>query len=360
MSAASGARVRQTAAMETMTAYRLLAWGQPARFVEVPVPEPGNGEVRVRVAGVGLCHSDAYIMDATPETFPFMQPPFTLGHENAGWVDAFGPYVEGVDMGQAVLTDSHWICGRCEYCMRGFDNYCVLGPGRVQGAGADGGLARYVVVPANRLVRLRNLDPRTAGPLADAGRTSYHVVKRALPKLIPGSHAIVIGAGGLGGYAVQWLKLLSATTVIAVDVAAQRLTLARELGAHHTVESSHKLTADLLELTGGRKAEAVFDFVGSDDTILTALSVARPMSTFALVGAGAGTAHIGWGKVPLECEVYIPQGGSHPELHEVVALAEAGSVRSLVETFPFGRTEEAYARLRSGDLQGRAVVCPQE
>jgi propanol-preferring alcohol dehydrogenase len=314
--------------------------------------------VLVRFGGVGLCHSDVYIMDAPPDRFPFMKPPFTLGHENAGWVEALGDDVEGFAPGDAVLADSHFICGRCEYCMRGFDNYCVHGLGRGQGAGEDGGLAPYIVVPANRLVRLRTLDPRVSGPLADAGRTSYHVVKRALPKLIPGSTAIVIGAGGLGGYAVQWLSRLSASRIIAVDVAPHRLALVQEFGAHEAVRSDSNVVSTLLALTNGRKAEAVFDFVGTDQTIATALSVSRTMGTFALVGAAGGTASIAWGSVPLECEVFIPLGGSHSELHEVVALAEQGSVRSEVETFTFDQVKVAYERVRTGDTRGRVVVCP--
>ena len=344
----------------TMPAYRLLAWGEPARFMDMPVPQPGPGEVRVRVAGVGLCHSDVYIMEAPPDRFPFMTPPFTLGHENAGWVDTIGDGVDDFVRGDPVLADGHFICGRCDYCMRGYDNYCVRAMGNGQGAGIDGGLATFIVVPASRLVKLKTLDPRVAGPLADAGRTSYHVVKRALPKLIPGSTAIVIGAGGLGGYAVQWLSQLSATRIIAVDVAPHRLELIREFGAHETVLSDAGVVDTLIELTDGRKAEAVFDFVGSDETIATALSVARTMGTFALVGAGGGTASIAWGRVPLECEVFIPLGGSHPELHEVVALAEQGLVRSEVEKFTFAETEAAYERVRRGDVRGRAVVCPND
>ena len=116
--------------------------------------------------------------------------------------------------------------------------------------------------------------------------------------------------------------------------------------------------ATLLGLTDDRKAEVVFDFVGSDETIATAPSVARPMGTFALVGVGAAPRPLRGGRVPLECEVFIPLGGSHPDLHEVVALAEQGLVRSEVETFTFDQTEVAYEHMRTGDVRGRVVVCP--
>jgi propanol-preferring alcohol dehydrogenase len=345
--------------MTTMPAYRLLGWGEPARFVDVDVPDPRHGEALVRVAGVGLCHSDIYMMEAPASRFPFMKPPFTLGHENAGWVEALGPGTDGeIAVGDAVLVDSHYICGRCDFCRRGHDNYCVQAMGNGQGAGVDGGLATFLVARVGNLVRLRSLDARVAGPLADAGRTSYHVVKKALPKLLPGSTAIVIGAGGLGGFAIQWLSMMTTARIVVADVAPHRLSAARELGAHEAVLSDARVVDELVDATEGRKAEAVFDFVGTDATIATALAVARPMSTFALVGAGGGTASIAWGQVALECEVFIPLGGSHVELHEVVRLAEQDRVRLDVEQFNFDRLEEAYDRLRTGDLSGRAVVLP--
>jgi propanol-preferring alcohol dehydrogenase len=347
--------------MATMPAYRLLGWGEPARLVEVEVPEPGHGEVLVRVAGVGLCHSDIYMMEAPATRFPFMTPPFTLGHENAGWVEALGPGVDtDLPIGGSVLVDSHFICGRCDYCRRGHDNYCVHALGNGQGAGIDGGLAHFIVAPVNRLVPLRSLDPRVVGPLADAGRTSYHVVKKSMPKLTPGSTAIVIGAGGLGGFAIQWLSMMTTARIVVADIAPHRLEAARQLGAHECVLSDDRVIDRLIDASEGRKAEAVFDFVGTDDTIATALAVARPMSTFALVGAGGGTASIAWGQVPLECEVFIPLGGTHAELHEVVALSEQGRVHIDVEQFGFDRVEEAYGRLRAGDLAGRAVVMPND
>jgi propanol-preferring alcohol dehydrogenase len=347
--------------MATMSAYRLLGWGEPARFVDVQVPEPGHGEALVRVAGVGLCHSDVYIMEAPSTRFPFMKPPFTLGHENAGWVEALGPGADGdIAVGDPVLVDGHFICGRCDYCRRGHDNYCVHAMGNGQGAGVDGGLAAFLVAPVNQLVALRTLDPRVVGPLADAGRTSYHVVKKALPRLLPGSTAVVIGAGGLGGFAIQWLSMMTTARIVVADIAPHRLDAAAKLGADVTVLSDDRVVDRIIDATDGRKADAVFDFVGTDSTIATALAVARTMSMYALVGAGGGTASIAWGQVPLECEVFIPLGGSHVELHEVVALAEQGKLHIDVEQFTFDRLEEAYDRVRVGDLTGRAVVLPND
>ena len=339
--------------MPTMRAYRLLDW-QHADFAEVPVPEPGPGEVRLRMAGVGLCHSDLHFLEAPAGAFPYAVP-FTLGHENGGYVDALGPDVSGLAEGDAVVAAGVHSCGRCDFCLRGHDNYCPLGvTGR--GYGQDGGLAEFLVVPARELVRLGTLDPVSAAPLTDAGSTSYHAVKKVLPKLVPGSTAVVIGAGGLGGYAVQYLRLLSAARVVAVDVAAHRLEFAREVGAHEALTSDDTTAARLRELTGGEGADAVFDFVGTDATMRLAFGAARTLGSVAIIGAAGGTVPFGWGAIPLECEVWIPMGATIADLREVIALAEQGALRIEVETFAFDETATAYEQFAHGDLRSRAVV----
>jgi propanol-preferring alcohol dehydrogenase len=348
---------RVVAVARTMSAFQLVDWQQPPAYREVAVPQPGPGEVLVRVGGAGLCHSDLLFLDAPAGRFPYLVP-FTLGHENAGWVEDVGAGVEDLEPGAAVLADAHWICGRCEFCHRGYDNYCVAAEGRLQGGGADGGLAEFLVAPRRNLVPLRTLAPPDAAPLADAGRTSYHAVRRALDRLRPGSTSLVIGAGGLGGYAIQWLRALSPARVVVADIAVHRLEAASRLGAHDVVASDEFARENVLGLTDGKGAEAVFDFVGSDATIALALSCARTLGSVALVGAGGGTARIRWGSVPLECDVYIPLGGTLQDLHEVVALVEGGLATSSIETFPFSQVQDAYDRLRRGDLLGRAVVVP--
>jgi len=344
--------------MTTMMAYRLVGWREPARFEEVPVPRPGPGEALVKVAGVGLCHTDVLFLESPEGAFPY-ELPMTLGHEIAGTVHEVGEGVGDLAPGDDVVVKSRNSCGTCSYCLRGFDNYCTTYPFGF-GSGLDGGLSPLAAFPRRCLVRLRTLDPVQAGPLADAGCTSYHAVTKALPKLGPGTTAVVIGAGGLGGYALQYLRLLSAAQVIAVDVAAHRLALASDLGAHHTISSDGTALAQIRDLTAGTGADAVFDFVGTDDTMRLALASARTLGIVALVGAGGGTGGVAWGTVARECEVYIPMGGTLKDLHDVVALAEAGRLTMRNELFRFEETPAAYERLRVGDLDGRAVVMPNE
>ncbi|HEY3486278.1 MAG TPA: alcohol dehydrogenase catalytic domain-containing protein, partial [Ilumatobacteraceae bacterium] len=161
-----------------MRALQLTGWQQPPEIREVPEPEPGPGQVVVRVGGAGACHSDLHIMDEFVDGMLPAVLPFTLGHENAGWVHALGAGVEGLEVGQPVAVYGPWGCGRCHRCRQGLENYCerqaeVGPPGG--GLGLDGGMAKLLLVPSARsLVPLGDLDPAEAAPLTDAGLTPYH------------------------------------------------------------------------------------------------------------------------------------------------------------------------------------------
>ncbi len=350
------------AVTELMAAYRIVRWGEPPVVTEAPVPDPGPGEVRVRVAGNGLCHSDigmAAMPGSIGESLGWRLP-FTLGHEVGGWVDALGPGVADLAEGDPVALVSPHSCGECAFCVRGQDSACPHGlAGR--GYGRDGGLATYVVAAAPReVVRLDTLDPVVAGPLMDAGATSYHAVRRVLPRLVPGSTAVVLGVGGLGGFAVQFLRALSPAQIVAVDSNPARLRSATDLGAHATVAGVDEGTAATLrEQTAGAGAQLVLDFVGVDATIAVGLASVRSYGAFGLVGAGGGTFRRPWfGGLPREADVFTFQGSSIADAHEVVRLAEAGLVTSEVDLFAWDDVEIAYDKLVRGNLRGQAVVIP--
>ena len=345
-----------------MKAYRLLEWQQPARLVEVPVPTPGPGEVLVRIGGAGACHSDISVMEWPKGALPF-DVPFTLGHENAGWVEKLGPGAMGFADGDPVAVYGPWGCGTCAACIRGLDNLCERWrePNRPRGGGLgrDGGMAEFMLVPSTRfLVPLRDLDPAAAAPLSDAGLTPYHAIATSLPYLAPGSTAVVIGVGGLGHLAVQILKAVSAARVIAVDIAPERLELARRLGADAAAISGPEAAREVIEANGGRKPELVLDFVGNDATLALARRLAKMRGRVVVVGIAAGSLDWGFGKVAQESEWMISSWGSLPELHDVIALAERGLLKPEVTTFPLARVEDAYQALHDGKLGGRAVVVP--
>jgi len=334
-----------------MTAYRIVRWGKPPQLTEVPVPEPGPGEVLVEVAGNGLCHSDLGMARMPAEIAESLgwHLPFTLGHEVGGRIAGLGPGVTGFAEGEAVALVSPASCGVCAACRRGHDSACPDGlAGR--GYGRDGGLARYVVASVPRaVVKIGTLDPVVAAPLTDAGATSHHAVDRVVPRLHEGSTAVVVGAGGLGAFAVQLLRALTPARVIAVDTNPARLDMARDLGADDVAE----------DVAAVGRVEVVLDFVGIDDTIAAGLAAVRPYGAFGLVGADGGTFRRPWfGGLPRDAEVFTFQGSSIADVHAVVTLAEAGLIRSTVDIYPLSRVAEAYAAMAHGELRGRAVVVP--
>jgi propanol-preferring alcohol dehydrogenase len=338
-----------------MKAYRLLDW-QRADFDDVPIPDPGPGQVRVRIGGVGLCHSDVIFLDSPAGVLPY-DLPFTLGHEIAGWVDALGAGVDGVVIDEPVAVACMSPCGRCRWCRRGQDNYCVdTWHGR--GFGTDGGLAQYIVVGAGQVVPLGNLDPRVVAPLTDAGATSYHAVKKVLPKLYDDSTAVVIGVGGLGAYGVQWLRMLTSARIIAVEAKPERIRAAADLGAHDVIEAGPGLSKRLAETIGDGGADVIVDFVGDDKTIRAAMRNVAKAGAIALVGQGFGSAEVRYGGWAHDADLFNPQGSTIAELGEVIALARSGDVVIEVEQFGFGDVVAAYDRLKAGTLNGRAVVLP--
>jgi len=340
-----------------MRAVQLVRWQAEPELREVEEPEPGPGQVLVRVMGAGLCHSDLHVMEFPEGTLPWTLP-FTLGHENAGCVAALGPGVHGFEVGEPVLIYGPWGCGVCRQCVRGAENLCARAgelPGRGCGLGFDGGLAEYVVVPSPRLlVRIDGLEPSRAAPLGDAALTPYSAIKAELWRLTPGTQVVVIGAGGLGQVAVQILSALTAARVVVSDPREASRTRALDAGAAVAVASGDDLAAEL----GTEGAACVFDFVGVQETVELAASLLATGGHASVVGVGGGTFPLAFGKVPLGASASRPTWGSIPELHEVVALARAREITLDVEELTLEDAIDGYRRLHEGKIAGRAVVVP--
>ncbi|MFJ8800855.1 MULTISPECIES: NAD(P)-dependent alcohol dehydrogenase [unclassified Streptomyces] len=344
-----------------MKALQYRTIGAAPEVVTVPDPEPGPGQVLLKVTAAGVCHSDIAVMSWPAENFPYALP-LTLGHEGAGTVAALGDGVSGVAVGDEVAVYGPWGCGICAKCAEGKENYCLradeLGI-RPPGLGAPGAMAEYLLVDDPRhLVPTDGLDPVAAVPLTDAGLTPYHAIKRSLPKLTPGSTAVVIGTGGLGHVAIQLLRAMTAARVIALDVSEDKLALARAVGAHEAVLSDAGAAAKVRELTGGLGAQAVFDFVGAEPTVRTAGAVAAVEGDISIVGIGGGALPVGFGTLPFEVSVTAPYWGSRGELIEVLDLARAGAVSVHTETYALDEAPLAYERLHAGKINGRAVILP--
>lgn len=350
--------------MTTMRAYRVVDWERPAELVEVRRPDPGAGQVRIRVAGCGLCHSDLVMTALTREMGVAIgwQVPFTLGHETAGWVDGVGDGVEGFHDGEAVALVSPSSCGRCRWCRRGQENACPDGlVGR--GYGRDGGLADWVVVdePQRSLLRLGTFDPAVAGPLTDAGATSYHAVRRALPFVGPDATCIVIGVGGLGAFVVQFLRALTDARLVVIDPDPVRRQVGLDLGAHHALDGVDDTTRRALRsVVGTDPIDAVLDVVGADATIDFGLGAISPGGVLGVVGAAGGRGSQPWfrGGLPRDGAAFTFQGSDIADARAVVDLAAQGRLRVDVAPYSLDDVVEAYGALDRGGLAGRIVVRP--
>ncbi|EID17247.1 alcohol dehydrogenase GroES domain-containing protein [Mycolicibacterium phlei RIVM601174] len=351
--------------MTTMKALRLVGWKSEPELVEIPKPTPGPGQVVVKVGGAGACHSDLHLLHDFDAGMMPWQVPFTLGHENAGWVDAVGEGVGTVAEGDAVAVYGPWGCGTCERCRLGMENYCEnpLGAPVFSGGGGlglDGGMAEYLLVPFERLlVRLPDgLEPAAAAPLTDAGLTPYHAIRRSWPKMTPTATVVVIGVGGLGHLAVQLIKATTAARVIAVDNRRTALDLAAAVGADHTLESDASTAGAIRDLTGGRGADVLLDFVGADATIELARAAARPLGDVTIVGIAGGSVPLSFFSQPYEVSIQTTYWGSRPELIELLDLAARGVLHIESTTYSLDDAAQAYRDLHEGKIRGRAVIVP--
>ncbi|MGW4478620.1 NAD(P)-dependent alcohol dehydrogenase [Rhodococcus triatomae] len=331
---------------------------------EVPVPEIGPSDLLVRVGAAGICHSDLHLLH-----FPvkIREEPLTLGHEIAGTIEAVGSEVDGRHAGERGVIYLCWSCGVCRECISGNENVC-LAVGRTAmppcpGLGPDGGMAEYVRVPARSFVPIGELDVLQAAPIADAALTSYHAIRGAREQLQPGSTAVVIGVGGLGHVAVQILRATSAVRIVAVDVGPEQLDLATRCGADLALESGPDSARQILDLTDGRGADAVFDFVGVDATARMSVEAVAPNGAYRMVGLGGGVPGVtaepaggpGW---PWGASIRKSYGGTRRDLVDSIALAQAGLLTVAVERFDLDEGRTALDRLDAGTIRGRAVLVP--
>ncbi|MEK6484907.1 NAD(P)-dependent alcohol dehydrogenase [Myroides odoratimimus] len=340
-----------------MKAVRFLGLHDVKIVDDMPIPVPTGEQVLIKVAGAGVCHSDLHVIDDG-----IVPGPFTLGHENAGYVEAMGESVTGFKKGDAVVVYGPWGCGHCKPCKQSSENYCDNHASQAAGGGLglDGGMAEYMLVPSSRLlVPIGDLDPAIAAPITDAALTPYSAIKRSLHKLSPDSYVVVIGIGGLGHTALQILKAISSATIIACDITQDKLDFAKKMGATYTVNSADKDAAEqIVKITGAKKAIAVLDFVGATSTIELGAKVVGLNGDLTIIGLSGGNYPFGFGRVPFGVNVSIPYWGSEVELMEVIELARQGHIHIEVEKFPLDQALEVYDKMRKGELKGRAVLIP--
>jgi NAD+-dependent secondary alcohol dehydrogenase Adh1 len=340
-----------------MRAALLREYHSELELVDHPSPEIRRpDEVLVRVGGAGVCATDLHAIEGLMEPAG-VSLPRVLGHENAGWVEAVGDLVTTVSRGDAVILYPPYSCGLCVPCRRGDDMHCVNHD--FTGLSLDGGFAEHVLVRERSVIKLpAGLDPAEVAPHADAGLTAYHAVRRVKHLMRPGSTAVVTGIGGVGHIAVQLARELGSSRVIAIDTEEERLALARELGADEVVPAGSGAPDAVRELSGGRGADVVLDFVGTDETHASSLEMLGRAGSYAVIGYGGNLPLTSMALVVDEKSVVGNLVGSWTDLYELIQLHAAGRVTLRVQTHPLDAINDVLGMLRAGAIVGRAVLVP--
>src|SRR4051812_30292234 len=270
----------------TMRAVQVVGYHQSLEMAEIPVPEvTGPFDVIVKIGGAGVCRTDLHIVEGQWAEKSGVTLPYTIGHENAGWVREVDSAVTSVEPGDAVILHPIATCGLCRACRAGDDVHCA--DSRFPGIDTDGGMAELLLTNARTVVKLDpSLRPVDVAALADAGLTAYHAVRKAVPLLYPGTQVVVIGAGGLGHIGVQCLAAMVPAEIIVVDRSPAALELSKELGATHTVQADGGQVDAVADLTGGKGAHVVLDFVGEGGTEAEGVRMLRRAGSYFVIGYG--------------------------------------------------------------------------
>ena len=334
-----------------------LSSGAFVTYEDVPDPKiESPTDVIVRIGGAGVCRTDLHVIEGIWRNQVDVKLPYIMGHENAGWVEAMGSAVIVVKLGDAVICHPLVTSGHCLACRRGNDMQAE--ESRFPGINADGGYAEYLRTDQRSLVKLpSNLAPKDVAPHTDAGLTAYRAAKKASRHLVPGEFAVVIGAGGLGHIGIQVLAALCAAEIIVVDRSDIALQLAKECG-HHLVKADGNELARVLELTRGKGAEAVIDFVGEGDAVAMGLAMTRNAGSYYIVGYGGKIVLPTIDMVTSEKSIVGNLVGTYPELVELMALADRGLVRLKTREYKLKDANQALLDLHHGKIKGRAVLIP--
>jgi propanol-preferring alcohol dehydrogenase len=337
-----------------MKAAVLRKLGQKLKIERLPIPEPGPGEILVKVAACGVCHSDLHAIDGDWSPPPVL--PLIPGHEVAGHVAEIGAGVTGFRKGDAIGVPWMWsACGRCRFCLAGMETICKSG--EATGYTKPGGYAEYMVARADFVAKLpKRADLNAIAPILCAGVTTYRGLKRTNTR--PGDWVAVIGIGGLGHIAVQYAKAMG-MQVAAIDIDPKKLALAKKLGADFLVNAREQdPIAAVQEKLGGVQG-AVVTAVASQ-AFEQAIGMLSPAGTVAYIGLPGGKADqirasissiVNW-----ELSVRGSNVGTRLDLEEAVAFALRGDVAAKIETAPLSAANAVLNRMRRGKIVGRVVL----
>ncbi|MYU14218.1 alcohol dehydrogenase catalytic domain-containing protein [Streptomyces sp. SID8361] len=341
-----------------MKAVQVVGYHRSLNLTDIPAPEvTGPHDVIVRIGGAGVCRTDLHILEGQWAQKSGVTLPYTIGHENAGWVHAVGSAVTNVAEGDKVIVHPLITCGLCPACRRGDDVHCAQS--LFPGIDTAGGYAEYLKTSARSVVPLDDsLEPADVAALADAGLTAYHAAAKAARRLRPGDTCVVIGAGGLGHIGVQLLKALTAAEIVVVDRNPEAVKLAESIGADRGVVADGGHVDQVLELTGGQGAETVVDFVGEGGATGDGVRMLRRAGDYHVVGYGENIDVPTIDIISAEINFIGNLVGSYTDLCELMVLAAQGRVRLHTTKYPLDRFQDALDDLGSGRIRGRAILTP--
>jgi NAD+-dependent secondary alcohol dehydrogenase Adh1 len=339
-----------------MIAARLHRYHDPLTVEQIAEPQiTGPHDVIVRLGGAGLCRTDLHVQEGQWAEKSGVELPYVLGHENAGWVHEIGSAVTNVAVGDTVIVHPLVTCGLCRACRAGDDVHCEnnLFPG----ISVDGGFAELLKTSARSVVKLDpSLHPKDIAALADAGLTAYHAVKKAATILYPGSRAVVIGAGGLGHIGIQCLAAMTPAEIIVIDPSERARALAGEIGADTTIAADGKQVDTILEMTDGKGAEAIIDFVGEKGAIEDGVAMLRNAGSYFVIGYGENINVPTIDIISREINFIGNLVGSYNDLAELMTLTAQGQVTLHTSSYPLEAVNDAMADLDQGRLQGRGIL----
>ncbi|SDM15529.1 NAD+-dependent secondary alcohol dehydrogenase Adh1 [Lentzea albidocapillata subsp. violacea] len=341
-----------------MRAVQVVGYHQRLELTEVGEPEvTGPFDVVVRIGGAGVCRTDLHILEGQWAEKSGVTLPYTIGHENAGWVHAVGAAVTNVVEGDKVILHPLITCGLCRACRSGDDVHCTAS--QFPGIDTAGGYAEYLKTSARSVVKIDDaLEPSDVAALADAGLTAYHAAAKAARRLRPGDRCVVIGAGGLGHIGVQVLKALTAAEIVVVDRNPDAVKLAETIGADHGVVADGSHVAAVLDLTGGNGAETVIDFVGEGGATRDGVAMLRRAGDYHVVGYGENIDVPTIDIISTEINLIGNLVGSYNDLCELMVLAAQGKVTLHTQKYPLDRFQDAIDDLDNGRVRGRAILTP--
>lgn len=341
-----------------MRAVQVVGYGESPQLAEIPAPDiTGPQDVIVKIGGAGVCRTDLHILEGQWAEKSGVTLPYTIGHENAGWVHAVGSAVTNVAEGDKVILHPLITCGLCRACRAGDDVHCERS--KFPGIDTAGGYADYLKTSARSVVRIDDsLEPADVAALADAGLTAYHAAAKAARRLRPGDRCVIIGAGGLGHIGIQVLKAISAAELIVVDRSPDAVKLAVSIGADHGVVAEGSYVDEVVELTGGHGAEVIIDFVGEGGSTADGVRMLRRAGDYHVVGYGENLVVPTIDVISAEINFIGNLVGSYNDLSELMALAAQGRVRLHTSTYPLENFQGALDDLAAGRIRGRAILIP--